>query len=240
MAEILLVLLLGAAIVGLIVAAVLQVRGLSRRRSTVAAILACAAGLAAVVLHGFELLAFALDEGGPEYYDWSTYAEYHELPAVAAVALLLAYALLPVTLVAAAFAVGARRRAPGFAIGAVGIVAAFLPLMVPSWLSDEARGEDPALYSTSRPAERRGPDIAACLPYGVDGGPGSQTREATLCLFLSDTPRARALLDQDDGGIEMDRVADELNDAGIEPRNDVDGDDLAGLQLERTEWTGTH
>jgi hypothetical protein len=238
MTEILLVLLLGAAIVGLIVAAVLQVRGLSRRRSTVAAVAAAAAGLAAVVLYGFELLAFALDESGPEYYDWSSYVEYHALPAVAAIALLMAYALLPVTLVAAAFAVGARRRAPGFALGAAGIVAAFLPLMVPSWLPDEARGEDAALYSTSRAAERRGPDIAACLPYGIDGGPDSQTRGATVCLYLADTPRARDLLDRDEGGIEMSRLADELNDAGIEPRDDVDHDDLEGLELERAEWTG--
>ena len=236
MAEILFALLLGAAIVGLIVAAVLQVRGLSRRRSTVAAIAAAAAGLAAVVLYGFELLAYALDESGPEYYEWSTYAEYHYLPPVAAVALLLTYALLPVTLMAAAFAVGARRRAVGFALGAAGVVAVFLPLLVPSWLSDEARGEDAALYGTSRPAERRGTGVAACLPYGVDGGPDSQTREATLCLYLAETPRARDLLDRDEGGIEMSRVADELNDAGIEPRDAVDHVD--GLNLKRAEWTG--
>ena len=235
MTEILLVLLLGAAIAGLVVAAVLQVRGLSRRRSTVAAIAAASAGVAAVVLYGFELLAFALNESGPEYYDWSTYAEYHELPAVAAIALLLVYALLPVTLVAAAFAVGARRRAAGFALGAAGVVVAFLPLMVPSWLPDEARGDDPALYSTSAPAERRGPDIAACLPYGIDAT--SEARQATLCLYLADSPRSRMLLDSDAGGIAMHGLANDLNDAGIEPRDAVDDDDLDGLEVRRAEWS---
>src|SRR4051794_33735742 len=184
MATVLLVLLLGTAIVGLIVAAVLQVRGLSRRRSTVAAIAAAGAGLAAVVLYGFELIGYALNDSAPEYYSWSSYVEYHELPGVAAVALLAAYAALPVTLVAAAFAVGRRGHGAGIVLGGVGIVAAFLPLMVPSWLPSEVRGEDAALY-THAPAERAGPAIAACLPYGRDGGPAGQTRDAVLCLRLA-------------------------------------------------------
>ena len=237
MAEILLVLLLGAAIAGSVVAAVLQVRGLSRRRSIGAAILACAAGLAAVFLYGIDLLGYALGDNGPEYYEWSTYAEYHELPAVAAIVLLLAYALLPVTLVAAAFAVRARHGAgAGAVLGAAGLVAVFLPLMVPSWLSSEVRGEDAALYSTGGPAERRGGDIAACLPYGVDGGSDAQTQEATLCVYLADTPRARDLLDRDEGGIEMNRLADLLNDDGVEPRDEVK--DIEGLEVTRAEWTG--
>jgi hypothetical protein len=237
MATVLLVLLLGTAIVGLLVAAVLQVRGLSRRRSTVAAVAAAGAGLAAVVLYGFELLGYALNDSAPEYYSWSSYVEYHELPGVAAVALLAAYAALPVTLVAAAFAVGRRSRPAGVVLGAAGAVAVFLPLIVPSWLPNEVRGDDAALYSTG-PAERRGAAIAACLPYGRDGGPAGQTRDAVLCLTLADTSRARKLLKEDEGGIEMSELADRLNDEGVEPRDSVDDTGVDGLELERAEWSG--
>ena len=87
------------------------------------------------------------------------------------------------------------------------------------------RGLTTVWTALGRPAWRRGPPVARAPAGTHDRDPPRP-------------PRARDLLDRDEGGIEMSRVADELNDTGIEPRDDVDGDDPAGLELERAEWTG--
>jgi hypothetical protein len=59
-----------------------------------------------------------------------------------------------------------------------------------------------------------------------------------LCLQLADTSRARKLLKDDEGGIEMYELADRLNDEGVEPRDSVDDTGVDGLELERAEWSG--
>lgn len=122
-------LLAGSAAAGFGVTALLRRRGVPARPALISGLAAGAAGGVALFLYGFEAFAYALNDTGPDIHDFSPYVEYHELGGWAELALIAAYALIPLVLVAGGMLAGAYRRRPvGIALCVLGGLAVLLQI----------------------------------------------------------------------------------------------------------------
>lgn len=231
----LIVLLAGAGAAGAGVAALLRRRGVPDRAALWCGLAAGLAGGLTVVLYGFEQLAYALDDTGPDVYGFSPFAEYHDIGGLTEAALIAGYVAIPVALVAAgALSRVYDGRPLGMFLCVAGGVAVFLPWFVPARLDKYEVGSTPVLH-TFRSGEVRGADVRVCMNYGVprDGKP----QTAGLCLDLARTPRSEQLLDLADGDeLGVDDVTDTLNDRRVMPREDPGDLGELGLEVRRHRW----
>jgi hypothetical protein len=186
---------------------------LRNRGAWIRAGLAVLAGGAAAFLCLFEQLLYAVGEHEGDYYDFSAYMEYrHALEGWLGIVAAGGYALLAGALALAA-GVAWRRVHPaaGAAVALAACVAVILPWEVPSRLERVEYGQDPVLHPV-------GGGVVGCFEYSVEGQypPPPQPQPApVLCLRSGRT--ADAMLAR--------LTAEELNDSGIEPYDEVDNAD---------------
>ena len=225
----------GSAAAGFGVMALMRRRGVPPRAALISGLAAGAAGGLALFLYGFEAFAYALNDTGPDIHDFSPYVEYHELGGWPEAALIAAYVLIPLVLVAAGVLAGAYKARPfGVVLCVLGGLAVLLPLIVPGRLDAFEVGSTPVLH-TFRSGEVRGPYVRTCMEYGVprDGNPNL----GGLCLDLARTPRSEELLDQTDSDeLQIQDVTFALNDKGVTPREDPGDLPEIGLEIERHQW----
>ena len=199
-------------------------QGLRNRASWATAGLAALAAGAAWFVFVVEWLLYAVGENEGEYYDFSAYMEYrHALEGWLGVVAAGGYALLAGALALAA-GIAWRRVHPaaGVVLALAACVAVVLPWEVPGRLDRVEYGQDPVLHPV-----RRGAD---CFRYSVEGvypAPPETRTAPILCLRLQRADRV----------VKARRIADELNDAGIEPYEVPDSIDLEGVELDGAEWT---
>jgi hypothetical protein len=240
--------ILGAAAVVVIGRRLLARAGLEGRAATVTAVLAGAAAAATWLVFVVDALLYAVGENGPDYYEFSTYEEYrdvaNEWPWFAAVA--LGYAILSAGLTLATAVVWRRvHPSAGAPIAVAAAVAVALPMIVPGKLPRVEYGKDPVLYSDPQRQSVVEPVLGrqmVCIAYGVQGiyQPGTldpvPPRER-LCLPVHES----AIRVSPTGVRHYDVTAfyglvEELNDAGIEPRETPDLR-AEGLEPSEAVWT---
>ena len=211
--------------------------GLGRRASVVTAVLAAVAAGATWLVFVIDAVLYAVGENEGEYYDFSTYQEYRDLTTDGLwfIPISLGYAALTTALALGA-AVAWRRVHPflGVALGAAACVAVFLPAEVPSRLSRVEYGQDPVLYAEpgagGRIEEVRGRPMT-CIAYGVQGvyrpatGDPVPPRER-LCIPVGEDYEPQTL----------HRVVEELNEAGVRPRERPPELDAEGLEFGDAVW----
>jgi hypothetical protein len=182
---------------------------LRNRGAWIRAGLAVLAAGAAAFLCLFEQLLYAVGEYEGDYYDFSAYVEYrHALEGWLGVAAAGGYALLAGGLALAA-GVAWRRVHPvaGAAVAVAACLAVILPWEVPSRLERVEYGQDPVLHPV------RG--ATGCFEYSVEGrypSPAQPPPGPVICL------QARGTTD----AMNARETAEELNDSGIEPYDEVD------------------
>jgi hypothetical protein len=196
-------------------------QGLRDRASWATAGLAGLAAGAAWFVFVVEWLFYAVGENEGEYYDFSAYAEYrHALDGWVGLAAAGGYALLAGALgLAAGIAWRRVHPAAGVVVALAACVAVVLPWEVPSRLERVEYGQDAVLH--------RARGAPGCLAYSVEGiYPPEDRRPPLLCLRFRGSPDFRAR-----------KVADELNESGIEPYEIPESIDVEGLELEQARWT---
>jgi hypothetical protein len=187
--------------------------GLTRREAWLTAGLAGLAGAAGFFAFVIEWLLYAVGEHEGDYYNFSTYMEYRQaLDSWTGFAAALGYGLLAAGLALAAGVVWRRAGAvAGVALALAACASVTLPFKVPTWLDRVEYGRDPVLHPV-------GGGVVGCFEYSVEGlyPPPAQPQPApVLCLRSGGTADAM-----------LARVtAEELNDAGIEPYDEVDNAD---------------
>ena len=195
--------------------------GLRRREAWLTAGLAGLAGAAAFLAFVLEWLLYAVGEYDGDYYGFSTYMEYRNaLDSWAGFVAALGYGLLAAGLALAAGIVWRRvHPAAGVALAAAACVAVVLPAEVPSRLDRVEYGQDPVLHPV------RG--HSGCFEYSVEGVyPARQgPSPPTLCVRLQGR------------SVKARKVAEELNDSGIEPYEIPDSIDVEGVELVNARWT---
>lgn len=239
--------IVGGAVIAFFGRRLLAGAGLGRRAAVVTAILAAVAAGATWLVFVVEAIFYALGENGPEYYDFSTYQEYRDLTTDGLwfVPISLGYAALTTGLALGA-AVAWRRVHPflGVALAAAACVAVFLPAEVPSRLSRVEYGKDAVLYAEpeagGRVQEVRGRPMT-CIAYGVQGvylpGGDPAPPEERLCIPVSKdailaNPSGRRYYELQ----AFHRVVEELNEAGVRPRERPPELDADGLEFGDAVW----
>jgi hypothetical protein len=240
--------ILGGAAIAFFGRRLLAGAGLRRRAAVVTAVLAGVAAGATWLVFVVDAIFYAIGESGPEYYDFSTYQEYRDLTTDGLwfVPISLGYAALTTALALSA-AVAWRRVHPflGVALAAAACVAVVLPAEVPSRLSRVEYGKDAVLYAeperAGRVEEVRGRPMT-CIAYGVQGVylPGADDPappEERLCIPV----REDAILTNPSGRRHYERqtfhrVVEELNEAGVRPRELPPELDAEGLDFGDAVW----
>lgn len=239
--------ILGGAAIAFFGRRLLSRTGLERRAARVTAVLAAVAAGATWLVFVLDTIFYAIGEYGPEYYDFSTYEEYRDLTSsLWFIPISLGYAALT-TVLALGAAVAWRRvhASLGVALGVAACVAVVLPAEVPSRLSRVEYGQDPVLYAEpqagGRIEEVQGRPMT-CIAYGVQGvyPPGAvdpAPPQERLCIPV----REDAILTNPSGRRYYElqtfhRVVEELNDAGVKPRERPPELDAEGLEFGDAVW----
>jgi hypothetical protein len=180
------------------------------------AILAGVAAVATWLVFLSDWVIYSIGENGPVYYAFSAYAKYRDaVDGFAGLVVGAGYALLAASVVVAGALLARRSRVVWVIAAPAMICATVLPALVPSVLPRVEWGKDRVLYEV--------PAVAgdACFNYGVEvPGRRAAVRKPTLCVLLR-------------SGIDRDEAWLQLNEAGIEPYDDVDVDAVA-----RAHWLG--
>lgn len=241
--------ILGGAAIAFFGRRLLRRAGLERRPALVTAVLAAVATGATWLVFVVDAIFYAIGENGPEYYDFSTYEEYRDLTTdgLWIVPISLGYAALSTALALGAAVAWRRVHAwLGVALGVAACIAVVLPAEVPSRLSRVEYGKDPVLYAESdaggRIEEVRGRPMT-CIAYGVQGVylPGAvdpAPRQERLCIPVREdalliSPSGRRYYERQT----FHRVVEELNEAGVAPREQPPELDAEGLEFGDAVWT---
>jgi hypothetical protein len=197
---------------------------LTRREAWLTAGLAGLAGAAAFLAFAFEWLLYAVGEHEGEYYDFSTYMEYrHALDSWTGFVAAIGFGLLAAGLALAAGVLWRRvHPVAGLVLAAAACVAVVLPWELPSRLDRVEYGQDAVLHPVRRSAN--------CFKFSVEGvypAPPESRMAPILCLRFQ-----RA-----DHAMNARKVADQLNDVGIEPYELPESTDVEGVEIVRSEWT---
>lgn len=240
--------ILGGAAIAFFGRRLLRRAGLERRPALVTAVLAAVATGATWLVFVVDAIFYAIGENGPEYYDFSTYEEYRDLTTDGLwfVPISLGYAALTTALALGAAVAWRRVHAwLGVALGVAACIAVVLPAEVPSRLSRVEYGKDPVLYAESdaggRIEEVRGRPMT-CIAYGVQGVylPGAvdpAPRQERLCIPVREdalliSPSGRRYYERQT----FHRVVEELNEAGLAPRERPPELDADGLEFGDAVW----
>lgn len=243
---------LGACLAVVVGRRVFTVAGFSQKSVRKLSALCAAATVATWLVFLWDGIASALSENGPEFYRWSTYVKYREFvydewPRAAAVG--AGYMALAATLAIVAPLAFRRGKEPlGVLLGGLACLAVALPAMLPALLPRAEWGKDPVFsISPGRISEGGGgypPGV--CLLYGVQkaGEPDVQSTvpgkvPAELCLALHPTPEAHRLTR---GPVDFDEpsiydLANAVNEAGVEPYDELDPFEVEGVQVQEARWT---
>lgn len=241
--------ILGGAAIAFFGRRLLRRAGLERRPALVTAVLAAVAAGATWLVFVVDAIFYAIGENGPEYYDFSTYEEYRDLTTdgLWIVPISLGYAALSTALALGAAVAWRRVHAwLGVALGVAACIAVVLPAEVPSRLSRVEYGKDPVLYAESdaggRIEEVRGRPMT-CIAYGVQGVylPGAvdpAPPQERLCIPVREdalliSPSGRRYYQRQP----FHRVVEELNEAGVAPREQPPELDAEGLEFGDAVWT---
>lgn len=214
-------------------------------------LLALGASFAAGAVWFVDVLAYSLNDTGPEYYGFSTYMQYRRtffFPGSRLegrmYGLWLAYALLPVMLVLLRAVLRDRGRRVSHWLLPLVAGSVLLPAIVPSLLPRSEFGKDEVFFPYAPPepstTPTQGPRV--CFAYGTqdESDVTLQAENAPkLCLRLRKSPQADSLQEvdaPDDERASAYDLADELNRQGHQPYEVPTELDFPGVAIEDACW----